>query len=664
MSGSASVGGIISGLDTDSIVSQLTLLRRAPQVRLQGRKTTLQKKLEAWDSLQGHLSSLKNATAALKQATTFGRTTGVSSNTEVATVATSPDAAPGLYTVTVLQTAQAHQTLSQGYADTASPSLGTGFVTFRVGSAPETTITVDASNNSLAGLRDAINRAGAGVTASIINDGSAGCPYRLVLTANNSGASNAITVSCDLSGGTAPTFATLQEGRDALVRLGEGAGALTVSKATNTITDLIPGVTLHLAAADPAKPVRLTVTRDSSSIQNAVEEWVASFNAVVEFIAAQGRFDTTTNTGGPLLGDPSLLLIQDDLLSVVGNPVPGAPAAMSILSQVGITMQGDGRLELDGAELLRALQSDPSGVAKLFAAVGEPSQSSVRYVSSTKETRSSGPAGYAVSISQVATRSRVTAGVAQTEVLALGETLTINGHDVTLTAGMTQEQVIAAINAVSSRTGVIARATGADGTGSGHYLTLECAQYGSAYSVSVVSNRSNGGTTPSTGCSGIGTLLVSDSQPAGEAGSGTGQTGVNVAGTINGEAATGSGQMLTGAASNPNTAGLVLQITATTPGDQGVVVFSRGVASQLDQLIERFTSGTESAVERARAAVQDEIEDVTEDMKRAEERLAVLQERLRAQFNRMESLLSQLQSQSASLSQQIASLSTLGKAQK
>ena len=131
---------------------------------------------------------------------------------------------------------------------------------------PETTITVDASNNSWAGLRDAINRAGALPPPSSTT--VCRLPHRLVLTANNSGASNAITVKCDPPAALAPLAA-------AGSRDGAAGRVLTVSKATNTITDLIPGVTLHLAAADPAKPVRLTVTRDSSSIQNAVEEWVA-----------------------------------------------------------------------------------------------------------------------------------------------------------------------------------------------------------------------------------------------------------------------------------------------------------------------------------------------------------------------------------------------------
>lgn len=657
MAGSASIGGIVSGLDTESIISELTSLRRAPQVRLQGRKTALQKQLEAWDSLKTQLASLKSAAAALKQAAAFTRTTGTSTNSDLVTVATTPEAAPGTYTVTVLATAQAHQMLSQGYADTTSPALGTGSVTLRVGSGTEVTLTIDSTNNSLAGLRDAINRAGAGVTAAIIHDGSTENPYRLVLTANATGETNRITLTSSLSGGAAPAFTTMQEAQNASVRLGSGDGALVVSKPTNNITDLIPGATLNLVSADPTKPVTITISRDASSTVSAIRDLVDAYNSVVGFVTTQGKFDAQTNTGGPLMGDASLLLIQNDLLGAVSSQVVGAPGAMSALGQVGITMQGDGTLKLDEGELTRALTDNPGGVARLFAAVGEPSQSTVKYIASTNATRPSGSGGFAVSVSRVATRARVTAGAAQTEPLASNETLTINGQEVALTAGMTQSQVVAAINALTYKTGIIARATGADGTGTGNYLTLECSQYGSAYTVSAFSNVSNGGATPASNRTGIGTALVTDSSPAGESGTGTGQSGVDVAGTIDGEAATGSGQMLTGATGNPTTEGLVLQVAASEPGDQGVVVFTRGVASELDRLIEQFTEGTESAIQRARADVEERIADVADDIKRAEERLSTLQERLRSQFNRMESMLSKLQFQGASLSQQIASLS-------
>lgn len=653
----ASISGIVSGIDTEGIISQLTSLRRAPQIRMQARKTLLQKKLDAWDGLKKQLSSLKSAAAGLSHANTFRRSSGASSEPSLLTVATSPDAAAGTYNLTVLATAQAHQVKSQGYADTSSAVLGSGTVSIQVGTGTPGTITVDETNNSLSGLRDAINRSGVGVTASIINDGDPANPYRLVVTANTTGESSQITITPTLDGGAAPTFSTLQEARNASIRLGEGAGAVLVSKPSNSVTDVIPGVTLNLVAADADKSVSVTVARDTSSVGAAVQELVSSYNALLESINSQGKFDPETNQGGSLLGDSSLLLIQNDIQRVLDQVVPGLSAGMNTLSNVGLTVGSDGKLQFDSARFTTALSENPTAVTKLFANYGDSGDSGIKYISSTMETWASTAAGYGVNITQLATRSRITAGVAQAEALAGDESLTLNGTTIALTNGMTQAEVIAAINAKTSVTGVTARATGADGTGTGSYLTLESGQHGSAYTLSVVSSMSNGGAAPVANRTGIGTTLVTESVAAGEAGTGSGARGVNVAGTINGETATGSGQMLTGSVGNATTAGLVLQVTAMTTGSHGPLVFTRGVGGELERMIQELIDGTESTVEQARSSVQAEIGAVSKDMKLADERLTALQERLRAQFTAMESTLGRLQNQSAQLAQQIAGLS-------
>ena len=374
-------------------------------------------------------------------------------------------------------------------------------------------------------------------------------------------------------------------------------------------------------------------------------------------INSQGKYDPESQQGGSLLGDATLLLIQDDIQRVLDQVVPGLAQGVNTLSNVGLTVGSDGKLQYDSAQLTTALTENPTAVMKLFANYGESADPGVKYVSCTNETVASGAGGYPVEITRLATRSRITAGVAQTEALAGDEQLTINGTTIALTHGMTQADVIAAINAKSSVTGVTAKATGPDGTGEGSYLTLEASQYGSAYTLSVVSSMSNGGAVPMANRSGIGSTLVTESDAAGEAGTGSGARGVNVAGTINGEPATGSGQMLTGDVGNATTSGLVLQITSLTVGAHGPVVFTRGVGGELERIIQTAIEGAESTVEQARSSVQAEIDALTDEMKIADERLTALQERLRAQFMAMESTLSRLQNQSLQLAQQIASLS-------
>ena len=128
----------------------------------------------------------------------------------------------------------------------SATTIGTG--SFSITAAGQATaITVDSSNNTLAGLRDAINRANTNVRASIVQDGDNS--YRLMVSSKESGTANALTISSSLAGGTAPTFSNLQAAQDATVKLGTGSNAITVTRSSNLVGDLIPGVTLNLVTA-------------------------------------------------------------------------------------------------------------------------------------------------------------------------------------------------------------------------------------------------------------------------------------------------------------------------------------------------------------------------------------------------------------------------------
>ena len=657
MAGSASIGGIVSGFDTDTIISQLTSLQRAPSLRLSGQKTKLTEKLSAWDSLKGQMATLKQSAGEIGQAAAFGRNSAVSSDTGALTVSATADADPGAYEVTVIETARAHVVKSQGYADTTSATVGTGTVSIKVGTGTEVSVTIDSTNNTLVGMRDAINRAGAGVSAAIVNDGDAVSPYRLVVTSGKTGTDNAVTITNTLAGGTSPAFVDLQGARNASVKLGDGVGALTVSKPSNTISDLIEGVTLQAVEADADKPIHVTVSRDVASVKRSIEDFATAYTGLLYIVGDQTAYDSASGTSGILMGDSALHEISADFESLLSTPVQGVASTMSLLSQVGITVQSDGALKVDSTVLSQKLSEDIRGVSKLFATVGETTDTGVRYVSSTSATKASDAVGYAVSITQVATRARITAGAVQTGLLARDETLTVNGTSIYLGAGMTQTQVLAAINAKTDSTGITARATGADGTGAGNYLTLERSQYGSASSLTAVSSVSNGGGTPVANSAGLGTVSVTGASAAGETGTGTGAAGKDVAGSINGESATGSGQILTGGTGNARTSGLALQISGTSTGARGNAIFTRGVGGQLASLVDRFTEGKESTVQRAMTSVQEGIDTISEEMTKADERITRLQDRLRDQFNKMETMMSQLQNQGSQISQQISAWS-------
>ena len=652
MPGTSSISGIISGLDTQSIISQLMELARGPVTRMETKKTSLSNQITAWQDANTRILALKTKADALATASTFDAKTATSSDESIVKGTAAYSAQAGSYYLTVNSLARAHQLKTEGYANTTS-TVGTGTISIAVGSGAAKDIVIDESNNSLVGVRDAINRAGAGVTASIINDGTAGSPYRLIITSNTSGVAGRLTVTTSptLFGGVAPD--TLQTGEDASITLGADAGAITVSKGSNTITDLIPGVTLNLQKADPSKTITITIANDTATVKQAIKDFVEQYNNIIDFINTQFKYNTETNTGGTLFGDPSLRLIQSELTNRAFNTVTGLNQSIVVLSQIGINSMTGNKLSLNESDLDSALASSLSQVKGLFAAVGEATSSNVAYVASTINTKASGEAGYAIEITAVALQARATSGVAQTDVLAQDEQLTINGKVIQLTAGMTGDQVVSAINDMSSQTGVLASRTDINGQGTGGYLTLTRVAYGSARTITAISSVSNGaGST-----SGLGTVEVTAADPGGEAGTGTGAAGTDVAGTINGEAATGSGQVLTGSSGNANTDGLALLVTAQTPGSYGTIAYSKGLAASLSEYLGSISEPVTGTIAGTEDSLNSQIKYINDDITNMNARLAVKEEQLNRQFAAMESALSKLQSQGSYLTSQIEQLS-------
>lgn len=653
MAGTSSVGGLASGLDTNSIISQLIELERIPITNLETRKTKLNAKLSAWQEANTRILALKDKMTALSLGTSFNARTLTSSDETIVKGTVTSSAEVGTYYVTVNSVARSHQirTDGDGYTDTTATRLGTGTLSISVGTGAAKNITVDDSNNTLTGLRDAINRSGAGVKATIVNDGTTDTPYHLVLTSNTGGSAGQITIG---STGTIPTFNTVvQTAENASVTMGEGAGAITVQSSTNEVAGLIPGVTLNLQSKDIAKTVAVTVGEDTAPANQAIKDFVTQYNNLVDFIDKQFKFDANTKATGTLFGDASLRAIQADLNNKLFGKPEGLNQDICLLSQLGITTSvGSNKLTIDETKLGEALSDHLGEVKGLFTTIGDATSSSVSLISATDKTIANG-ATYAVEITAVATQARVTAGVAQTEALLTDEQLTINGQTIDLTAGMTQDQVISEINESSTTTGIVASRTDINGQGVGNYLTLTRTAHGSAQTISGISTVSNG----STATSGFGNVLVTLTSTGGEAGTGTGAVGIDVAGTINGEAATGIGQTLTGNSGNANTDGLKLRITASAPGSYGTITVTKGIGTQMAEYLDFVTWTGTGAVKTSQSSLQSMIDDIAKTIVTMESRVASKKERLVVQFAQMESALARLQSQSSQLASQIAGLS-------
>ena len=649
MSSTASVGGLVSGLDTNSILDQLYQLARTPIRSLEAKKETLSRKALAWSQLEARLINFRTTATPLASPLGFQLLRATSSHLDLATASASSDAVPGSYSFTVQALAQTHQLKSQGYTDIDQTEVGSGTVTITVGSGDP--IVIDVDNFTLGELRDAINDSGAGVTAAIVNDGSGTTPYRLIISSQTSGLDGEVDAVVSLAGGTAPTFSDLQAAQDAQIQLGSGAGALSITSGSNTITDGIPGITLQLLDADPATTVNLTVSQDNTAIEGRINDLVETYNAIIEFFSEQFSYDATTGQSGTLFADYRLQNLQMDLVAAVTNQVTGLTAGSRSLADLGIRSDSTGKLIVDAATLSAALAADIDDVVNVFAAVGEAADSAITYLAATTDTQPSGSAGWDVDITQVATQSRVTGGVAQNVPLAADETLTIQGVNISLTAGMTQAQVVAAINAVEDQTGVTAIATDASGQGSGAYLTLTRSAYGSAYHLSALASLSNQGGNDT---SGLGNVTVTDETPGGESGVGTGAAGFDVDGTIGGESATGSGQRLTADSGDPH--GLALLVTATETGSYGNVVFTVGAAEAAFRVVVDATDTYEGTIAAARDLIDDTITDIDQEIARLDGLIEQEQTRLRASFARMEEALAKFESQSQLLTRYVSQM--------
>lgn len=386
--------GVGSGLDVGSLVSQLVAAERTPvETRLARQEASVQAKLSAFGTLRSALAQFQTALTRLTTASDFLTRSATSADPGVFTVSADASAAAGTYDVEVLQVAQAHRLMSAGFTDSGAV-VGTGTLTLTVGG--ETfDVVVDDSSKTLAGLRDAINDAAdnTGVRATLVSgdDGLGGTVTRLVLTASETGTSGAIQVTAadadgndtDAAGlsalvyvpgvGGTTNLTELRAAQDAILRIdGNPAlpdpGGITVTRASNQITDAIEGVTLTLAKASPGTSVALSVAVDPSAAKGLVQGFVESYNAVLDAIGQVASYDAATGQATSLFGDSTVRGLESRLRGELTTAVASAPGGLERLLDIGITTGEDGRLAIDSADLDAALAADLEAVADLFAA--------------------------------------------------------------------------------------------------------------------------------------------------------------------------------------------------------------------------------------------------------------------------------------------------------
>jgi flagellar hook-associated protein 2 len=638
--------GLGSGLDVNSIVSKLMEVEQRPLAALDTKEARYQAQLTAFGSLKGALTALQGTMQNLSAATRFQGVTAKAADPAIFTATAAATAAAGTYTVSVANVAQSHVLAAGGVADMHTAS-STGTLTLQVGSGAAVQVTLDASNNTLAGLRDAINAAQAGVTATIVNDGSAS-PYRLVLTAEATGAANTIQVTNNLTAG---------ELHDAVAASGQVRppldAALTVNgvpvtSATNTVTDAVAGVTLNLLK-DGA--TTFTVSRDTAAVQAAVASFVKAYNDVNTTVASLTAYNPATKQAGALLGDATVRHIQTRLRSTLTQALSDTGGSLTVLSQAGVSFQKDGSLALDSAKLTAAINDHFPDLASLFSVQGRSTDALMSFVSSTSATQTG---AYQVTLTAAATRGAATAANAAAASTVIdgtndGFSVKVNGiasGALVLAHGTyTQTQLAAAlqsaINGAEPYTdaGLSVAVSVAAGR-----LAITSQTYGAVSGISTVA----------------GTALAALGFDGSETGTGTDVQGSFVLGGV-GMTAVGSGQVLSGVAGTA-AEGLRMRYTGTpgqmTANPVSTFTFSEGFAVRLYDFA-TATLATDGTVAGRTSGINSSIKDLGTRRDAIVRRLELVEANIRAQFTALDTLVARMNSTSSFLTQQLAGLAKL-----
>ena len=659
-----------ANIDVNGIVSQLMTLEQQPINKLNAREAGYQAKLSAYGSVQGALSSLQGAATLLGSASRTQAQSASSSDSTSVTASATGTAAPGVYGIDVTALAQAQRLVAMGQASQTA-AIGSGVATtlsfdmgtisggtFNANTGLYTgasyassgsgiqTVTIDSSNNTLQGIRDAINTANIGVTASIINDGGAS-PYRLVLSSSSTGKANSIKIAVT---GDATVSTLLSHDPAAVQNLSEVATAqnsafkingIAISKSGNTITDAIPGATVNLNKITTST-TNITVAADTSSITSAVSGFVKAYNDVATTLKNVSAYNPAAKQGAILQGDSTIRTLQSQLHNLLTSPISGVSGSYSNLSSIGVSFQKDGSLAVDSTKLNSALASGFSNVASLFGAIGSSSDNLVSYATAGSSTQ---PGRYAVNITQLATHGNAlgTAAVAASTVITplTNDTLnlTVNGvsASVTLAGGTytTPEALATEVqNKINASAGLSAAGIAVTASiTSGGMLSISANNYGSTTSVVI-----DGGTS------------ITDLFGAGPI---TQVAGMDVAGTIGNAAATGSGQTLT--ASNGAASSLAILVDGGALGDRGTVSYSRGYATLLENLTTSLLANDGLLAGRT-TGINNSIKDIGNRRDDLQRRLTDIEANYRKQYSALDTLLTSMNQTSKYLTQQLAIL--------
>jgi flagellar hook-associated protein 2 len=401
--------GLFSGLETGKIISQLMAVERRPIELLSKKKSVFEAKISSYGSISSALSSLKNALSALKR-NSFLSVSAFSSDSTVFTASATSSASEGTYSIKVNNIATSQSIYSQAFMNEADAVADLSVfnaqkLRVQVGSSDAVDITIDSTNNTLTGIRDAINNANAGVRASVINDGAG---YRLVLNSSSTGDSNRIKIMVDEDNNGIFEEAPSETDGSGLSRIAFNAvydsngnvtggitnmtqsqtavnaslliNGLTVSRSSNSINDLISGVTINLMKDSSGNTLNLSVSKDTSKIMNNINSFVSAYNSVMN--AAKKASDKSA----ALDADSAVRAITGGLRSVISTEY-----ADKSLLRFGLNHDKFGVLSLNSSTFENSIKNNLQDVINTFDAMANDLENKINnYINNLIPGRTTG----------------------------------------------------------------------------------------------------------------------------------------------------------------------------------------------------------------------------------------------------------------------------------
>jgi len=363
--GTISSLGIGSGLDSNSIVTQLMAIERRPLTALSTKESTFNAQISALGTIKSRLSDLESAAATLGDPNKLAAFQATAGDTDVITATAGTFAKEGSYAIDVQQLAKAQKSFSSIYAST--DTFGSGTLSFNINGSTQDVV-LSSTGNSLQDVANAVNDADIGVRATVVNSDTGS---RLVLTAKDTGTDNAFSLTVTSGDANLSSLATFDTGhpnataaQNAIITV-EGD---TVTSQSNQITSAIANVTITATAVGTST---LDVARDNSGIADAVQSFVDAYNGLKNEISSQTAYNSETKTGEPLNGDATMRTLLGRMRDNIGfAPAALAGSNFEYLYSLGVELSQDGTLTFNSSTLTDAINTDFSGVVSALGAYG------------------------------------------------------------------------------------------------------------------------------------------------------------------------------------------------------------------------------------------------------------------------------------------------------